>query len=124
MNRRAFRKWCSRAAPILASLMRSEDSVLSRLGGPPAALTACLDQLEAAWCEAEDWLYDHPCPDSKSVAQSDALVRSCGGIWAIASTYLAVADDPENKDRVDDYLKGRIAVSEEARAYLGQCGIK
>jgi hypothetical protein len=121
---REMRTWCIDAGPILASLVRSVDDVLSRLDGPAVALTASLDQLEAAWAEAEDWLYDHPCPDSEAGAQFDSLVRSCGGIWAIGSGYREYTDEPERKDTAEIYLRNRVAAASMARAYLGQRGIR
>ena len=111
-----MREWHAEAAPLLKALMRAEDNVLAQMDHPGPALTAACDQLDMAADHCEEWTHLHPCPDAKFRTQLDLLIRSCAGIGAMLSVGLLT--DPEYRERVDDYLKGRISTATGARAVL------
>jgi hypothetical protein len=112
---RALRRWHAEAAPVLVALIRAEDRTLAAIDCP-ITLVACCDQLEAAFDHAEEWLYDHPCPDAELGRNFDVLIRACGGMLSILST--GVHAEHAYKERCAEYLAERISEATESREYL------
>jgi len=118
-NREDLIAWHREAAPLISTLMKAEDQVLSRAEGPAVALTGSCDQLITACRTGDEWLTHHPCPDTEFGANFESLLSSCLGIWSILSRGPQSIQNTQRGD-VHDFLFIRITRSTQARIYLRQ----
>jgi hypothetical protein len=117
-----MRRWQREAAPIVTQLVQAEDVLLAARERPPVTVLACCDQLVATFDEAEEWLYAHPCPNAVYGQNFDALIRACGGIWALMWTRLHTDDDSTQvtADALTDWISNATTAREYLRESTGQ----
>jgi hypothetical protein len=112
-----MKKWSVEAVPIFRGLIDAEDRVVSEFRSPLVTLWACGDQLGAAVRHAEDWLYEHPCPDRPTGDACERLILACGGIWAITSTTVHT-EEGHYGEWCENYLTSHVTSAARARSEI------